>query len=105
MNNNTHHHIQVPKYKDFTRHGPGMVSPDSIRQYVMKLYRAGRTELLQGLESWNGPFIYEKNGETYVCGYKVFNPHKLISNLQFNVNHALICKMYANIRKHHRSRT
>ena len=74
---------------------PTTGSGDKIRQWVMKQYRAGVREF--GIESWNGPSVYEIDGETYVCGYKVFNPFKLVSDLQFQVNYGLLRDEYSRL--------
>lgn len=71
---------------------PTAGSGDSIRRYVMKKYRAGVREF--DVESWDGPSVYQKNDETYVCGYRLFNPYRLISNLRFNTNYGLLAKEY-----------
>ena len=91
--------INLREYEKNRPYTPGMGSGDAIRQYVMKAYRAGKTELNIGLESWRGPFTYTKNGETYICGYRVWNPHRLVSPLHFRTNYALIVEEYGRLLK------
>ena len=85
----------LQEYDQVRGNSPTVGSGDRIRHWVMKQYRAGVREF--GIESWQGPVVYEVNGETYVCRYKVFNPHKLVSDLQFQVSYGLLRNEYSRL--------